>query len=311
MLKTQVNEQVLDDGMHFELSPMYQKIVLEDLMRAAIVLRDSGFGEHAEAFKLQQMCDCLYSMERGIDRTPLFNDCGDNVAKSRDALLLCARERFGVVPEFHGVLKNSGYCILERQTKAGFVKVIFDAGKPGPAYAMGHVHCDALSFECFVDGEPWIVNCGTFAYQDAKRLEFKKTHSHSTVMVNGEEQHECWAPFRVARYSTGAVEDSAATIVRGALLQCGGKCKVVREIVLEADGLRVVDHLVGDGCIESAFVFARDVPEADGQIDEVAYAPEFGVYRDSVGSLANPPIPTRFILRIPRPQKGSCIIWIR
>ncbi len=130
MLKAQVNEQVLDDGMHFELSPMYQKIVLEDLMRAAIVLRDSGFGEHAEAFKLQQMCDCLYSMERGIDRTPLFNDCGDNVAKSRDALLLCARERFGVVPEFHGVLKNSGYCILERQTKAGFVKVIFDAGKP-------------------------------------------------------------------------------------------------------------------------------------------------------------------------------------
>ena len=62
---------------------------------------------------------------------------GDNVAKSRDALLLCARERFGVVPEFHGVLKNSGYCILERQTKAGFVKVIFDAGKPGPAYAWG------------------------------------------------------------------------------------------------------------------------------------------------------------------------------
>ena len=107
-------------------------------------------------------------------------------------------------------------------------------------------------------------------------------------MVNGEEQHECWAPFRVARYSTGAVEDSAATIVRGALLQCGGKCKVVREIVLEADGLRVVDHLVGDGCIESAFVFARDVPEADGQIDEVAYAPEFGVYRDSCRIISQP-----------------------
>lgn len=42
MLKTQVNEQVLDDGMHFELSPMYQKIVLEDLMRAAIVLQRLG-----------------------------------------------------------------------------------------------------------------------------------------------------------------------------------------------------------------------------------------------------------------------------
>lgn len=304
MLKAQVDEQVLDDGMHFEQSPMYQKIVLEDLMRAAIVLRDSGFGEHAEAFKLRQMCDCLYSMERGINRTPLFNDCGDNVAKSRDALLLCARERFGVVPEFHGVLENSGYCILERQTKAGFVKVIFDAGKPGPAYAMGHVHCDALSFECFVDGEPWIVNCGTYAYQDAKRLEFKKTHSHSTVMVNGEEQHECWAPFRVARYSTGAVEDSAATIVRGALLQCGGKCKVVREIVLEADGLRVVDRLVGDGCIESAFVFARDVPEVNGQMDEVAYAPEFGVYRDSCRIISQPANSHEVYFTYPRYKKA-------
>lgn len=281
ILKAQVDEQVLDDGMHFELSPMYQKIVLEDLMRAAIALRVSGFGEHVETFKLQQMCDCLYSMERGINRTPLFNDCGDNVTKSRDALLLCAREHFGVTPKFHGVLKDSGYCILERQTEAGFIKVIFDAGKPGPTYAMGHVHCDALSFECFVDGDPWIVNCGTYAYQDAKRLEFKRTHSHSTVMVNGEEQHECWAPFRVARYSTGAIEDSETTMARGALLQCSGKCKAVREIVLEAEGLRIVDCLVGNGCAESAFVFARDVPEVDGQVDNVVYAPEFGFCRDS------------------------------
>ena len=39
-----------------------------------------------------------------------------------------------------------------------------------------------------------------------ERLEFKKTHSHGTVMVNGEEQHECWKPFRVTNFGTGAVE---------------------------------------------------------------------------------------------------------
>ena len=79
---------------------------------------------------------------------------------------------------------------------------------------------------------------------------------------------------------------------------------MVREIVLEADGLRVVDHLVGDGCIESAFVFARDVPEADGQIDEVAYAPNLACTATPVGSYANPPIPTRFILRIPATKRA-------
>lgn len=277
MLKAQVDEQVLDDGMHFEQSPMYQKIVLEDLMRAAIVLRDSGFGEHAKAFKLRQMCDCLYSMERGINRTPLFNDCGDNVAKSRDALLLCARERFGVVPEFHGVLKNSGYCILERQTKAGLVKVIFDAGKPGPAYAMGHVHCDALSFECFVDGEPWIVNCGTYAYQDAKRLEFKKTQAHSGVMIDGVEQHECWAPFRVARYSTCKIEFSDGISARGSMKLRGRNPRIVRDICLADNGVRIIDKAFGGKRLEGSFIFAFGLPNIAEQSIDVNYSPEFGL----------------------------------
>ena len=86
----------------------------------------------------------------------------------------------------------------------------------------------------------------------------------------------------------GAVEDSAATMARGALFQCGGKCKAVRKIVLETDGLRVVDRFVGDGRIESAFVFARDVPGLDGQMDGVAYAPEFGVCRDSFRVISQP-----------------------
>lgn len=277
MLKAQVDEQVLDDGMHFEQSPMYQKIVLEDLMRAAIVLRDSGFGEHAEAFKLRQMCDCLYSMERGINRTPLFNDCGDNVAKSRDALLLCARERFGVVPEFHGVLKNSGYCILERQTKAGFVKVIFDSGNPGPAYAMGHAHCDALSFECFMDGVPWIVNCGTYAYQDDKRLEFKKTRAHSGVMVDGVEQHECWAPFRVARYSTCRIEFSDGISARGSMKLRGRNLKIVRDICLADNGVRVIDKAFGGKRLEGSFIFAFGQPNIAERSIDVSYSPEFGI----------------------------------
>lgn len=275
-LKAQVDEQVLDDGMHFELSPMYQKIVLEDLMRTAVALRASGYGDYAETFKLQRMCNCLYSLERGINRTPLFNDCGDNVAKSCDSLLACARKIFGIEPVFHNVLDNSGYCILERQTPAGFIKAIFDAGNPGPSYALGHAHCDALSFECFIDGVPWIVNRGTYAYQDGSRLEFKKTFSHNTVMVDGEEQHECWAPFRVARYSTATIESSDGVTARGCMLLRGRAPRIVREISLVDDGVHIIDKAIGGKGLESSFIFAFGQPCIAGHCIDVDYSPEFG-----------------------------------
>lgn len=280
-LQKQVGEQILPDGMHFELSPMYHKIVLEDLLRAAAFLEMRGYdaGDLADRFRLQDVCDALWSMESNAARTPLFNDSGDNVAKGRDALLGCARNRFGIEPRFHSVLKDSGYCILERRTPAGFVKAIFDAGRPGPTYAMGHAHCDALSFECFIDGEPWIVNCGTYAYQDKRRLDFKRTLSHSTVCVEDAEQHECWAPFRVAEFSRAHLLEVGANHAEGALLQRGLGIKVKRTISLEDEGILVRDESEPASRISSAFVFAGEAPHVEGEVDSVSYAPEFGSAR--------------------------------
>lgn len=222
-LREQINEQILPDGMHFELSPMYHKIVLEDLLRTATFLKARGCAgdELVKLFRLQDMCDVLYSLERGVDRTPLFNDSGDNVAKGREALLACSRRVFGITPVYKSKLPDAGYAILERETVSGTVKVVFDAGMPGPHQAMGHAHCDALSIEVFVNGEPWIVNGGTYAYQDERRLNYKRTLSHSAVRVSGLEQHECWAPFRVARFSTAHLECANAHNVEGILIQGG------------------------------------------------------------------------------------------
>lgn len=275
----QVEEQILPDGMHFELSPMYHKIVLEDLMRVAVALRASGRGEGiAEALRLQDMCDCLYSLERNTNRTPLFNDCGDNVAKSRDALLACAKARFGIVPVFKPVFPDAGYCVLEKETDSGLVKVIFDTGNPGPEYAMGHVHCDALSFECFVDDEPWIVNCGTYAYQDKLRLEYKKTLSHSAVTVGGEEQHECWAPFRVARFGKGELVDRSGDRAKAKFRYSDGRRVVVRSVELGEDALFVTDGADYGVVVRSAFICPTSLESAGGsrRVDRVGYAPNFG-----------------------------------
>lgn len=275
-LINQVKEQVLPDGMHFELSPMYHKIVLEDLMRVVAALQVVGQDEKVcDLFRLQDMCDCLYSLERNTKRTPLFNDCGDNVAKSCDALLLCAKNHFDIIPTFKAVFPDAGYCVLERETKAGLVKVIFDTGNPGPGYAMGHVHCDALSFECFINGEPWIVNCGTYAYQGELRLEYKKTLSHSTVMVNEKEQHECGAPFRIARFGRGkltAIEDTRASAIF--CFQSGET--VERTIDLTDNLLKVSDFTEKSYLVQSSFIFANSPYALEDKCDEVKLSEDFG-----------------------------------
>ena len=280
-LMAQIKEQILPDGMHFELSPMYHKIVLEDLMRAAIVLKTSEPDRDVcKDFRLQDMCDCLYSLERNTNRTPLFNDCGDNVAKSRDALLNCAKSHFGVEPDFRSVFPDAGYCVIERKTEAGIVKVIFDTGNPGPKYAMGHAHCDALSFECFINGEPWIVNSGTYAYQDASRLDYKGTLSHSTVTVKGMEQHECWAPFRVARFGRGELVEFGESNVSARFFYPGDRYSVCRTIEIGNEGLFIFDEEQCGVVTESAFIFQEsiDLEKGIGRIDRVSYAPNFGEY---------------------------------
>lgn len=284
-LMGQVKEQILPDGMHFELSPMYHKIVLEDLMRVASVLKASKCrGNDCKDFRLQDMCDCLYSLERNTSRTPLFNDCGDNVAKSRDALLSCAKIHFGIEPEFKPIFPDAGYCVLERKTESGLIKVVFDMGNPGPEYAMGHVHCDALSFECFIDGEPCIVNRGTYAYQDVSRLDYKKTLSHSTVTAKGVEQHECWAPFRVARFGMGKMESMKGCEVLASFSYQRNRCRINRRISLSANSLIVEDGFSGCEALECAYIFsskpACSISNEFTCCDSVKISVSFGLVAD-------------------------------
>jgi len=271
-LKRQVHEQILPDGMHFELSPMYHKIVLEDLLRVAFALRNSGFDYEWLMPVLQNMADCLYSLEHYAGRTPLFNDSGDNIAKSKDALLESLLARFGIVPVYKDCFPDAGYYLFEKESGGHIIKIIVDAGKAGPKYALGHAHCDALSFEAFVDDEPWIVNCGTYAYQDKNRLWYKSAEAHSTVMVEGSDQHECWAPFRVARCGKATLEQRNSCSIQASFVNYKGE-RVRRTLRILEQGLEIVDEGECDADIVSTFYFCNSVKDAEWGL---WYSPAFG-----------------------------------
>ena len=61
-LLNQLKEQVLQDGMHFELSPMYHKIILEDLIKITYWLRDNSIYTQLLTY-IQEMLNVTYSFE--------------------------------------------------------------------------------------------------------------------------------------------------------------------------------------------------------------------------------------------------------
>ncbi|PTL37910.1 heparinase II/III family protein [Alkalicoccus saliphilus] len=194
-LLVQLKEQVLEDGMHFELSPMYHKIILEDLIKITYWLKDSDTYKKLTNY-IQSMADTLYSFENNFGKTPAFNDSAKGISKDQECLLNTCELHFGIKPNQKYIFGKSGFYIFEDQNK----KVIFDNGEICPSYLPAHGQCDALSYELSWNGSPFIVNSGTYKYENGPwRDYFRSTSTHNTVMINSHEQSQAWGSFRVAK----------------------------------------------------------------------------------------------------------------
>ena len=193
-LLRQLHVQVLSDGMHYELTPMYAAQVLRDLLEVRAVLRKfSGAGGGSPKLlddAVRRLGTALAFFVHGDGRLAQFNDGAelDEVAVGQLLRLSGADD----APE---ILRAAGYARLQR----GAMLVLMDGGKVGPDENPGHAHADTLSFEMSVGRERIVVNGGTYAYQHALRNVFRGTAAHSTVSLDGQDSAEVWGGFRVGR----------------------------------------------------------------------------------------------------------------
>lgn len=270
-------EEILPDGMHFELSPMYHKIVLEGVMRVAVGLRHTDAANAELEQMIWDMISAAFSMERGLSGTPLFNDSGDNVSKSLSALMKCASCHLDIAPVYRVALPDSGYYFFSNSSW----RLIVDAGSAGPDYMPGHSHCDAMSFELYRDGEPYIVNCGTYAYQCDQRRYFRSTEAHNTVQVEGVEQSEIWSTFRLARRSRTRVLDVCPNGIRMEMTDYLGN-RITREIILDEGFLHITDHADGLKLTSHLHSIYNIEINSSGLMErgDGMYAPEFGLLRN-------------------------------
>ncbi|WP_189372206.1 heparinase II/III-family protein [Enterococcus sp. OL5] len=195
----ELNSQIDEYGFHLELSPMYHKIILEGILRVNKVFESLGFIREKEELEIyiKKMYSMLIYMEEGVKRTPLFNDSGDNIAKSFFSINRYLETKLNFEETIIGQ-NDFPYFRIENNEEKRYT-LIYDASDIGYSYNPGHGHCDSQSFELYCDGNPVFVNSGTYFYQTDKRAYFRSTKAHNTVSINGLEQSDIWGIFRVGK----------------------------------------------------------------------------------------------------------------
>ena len=257
LLVSQLDEQILPDGGHYERSPMYQATVLEDVLDLVNLgeAESSLTGALVERLRdtATRMLFWLRVMTHPDGDIAFFNDAAFGIA-GRYAELAAYARRLKITPDeraFGAVesLPDSGYHRLTR----GPAVLLCDAAPVGPDHLPAHAHADTLSFELSIRDRRQIVNTGTSTYEPGpERQRQRATAAHNTVEVDGEDSSEVWSGFRVARRArpegvSARVTDGAAVLEAGhdGYRRLRGRVTHRRRWTLSESSLLVEDALEG------------------------------------------------------------------
>lgn len=196
LLLSQLKEQILPDGAHYEQSPMYHCILLDRLLDCINIKESPKLEQYAI-----KMLGHLESVKWGVGDLPLLNDSANGIAPTTSQLFYYAK-RLGF--KWNKIsMKECGY----RKMMAGNMEVIMDVGNITATYQPGHTHADTFNYELRIDGKPFVVDTGISTYNKTQRRQLERsTIAHNTVSVNEANSSEVWGGFRVGKRCHTKVE---------------------------------------------------------------------------------------------------------
>lgn len=249
ILQQEIPEQVLEDGAHFERSPMYHSLVLEDLLDLinltntypGAIPPDSVAIWREAAGRMRAHLDRMCHPD---GRISFFNDAALGIAPL-PADLHSYADGMGVEPQVKP--PSSGYYRLE----AGDTICLFDAAPIGPDYQPGHSHADTLSFELSHRGRRILVNSGTSTYEYNRQRRWERsTAAHNTIQVDDVDQSEMWSTFRCARRARPfrvCVDQTHAEAAHDGYTRLTNPVIHHRSLSLTTGMLEIEDRLEGTG----------------------------------------------------------------
>ena len=196
-LRAALAEQVLPDGVHYELSPSYHAQVFADLLECRRALPpDEAPAALDDA--LRRMAIATADLAHPDGKAAQFNDAGLHMAYSPDECLDAYQVLFGARPasRWNFAFSSAGY--FGRRTDEDYL--VIDCGRIGPDALPAHAHGDILSFEWSIAGERIIVDPGVYEYfQGTRRTASRSAASHNTLCFAGADQAEFFGAFRCGR----------------------------------------------------------------------------------------------------------------
>jgi len=198
ILLLELEEEILDDGGHYELSMMYHQLMLFRLLDCINLISNNDWHKNEiERFlraKASLMLGWLHQITYENGTIPLLNDSSVNIAPSSSELFMYAK-RLGIKSK-EEKLFQSGY----RKITFENYEAVIDIGNIGPDYILGHAHADTFNFEVQLKGNPFIVDMGLSTYENNERRTLERsTKSHNTVEVKKQNSSHVWGGFRVAQ----------------------------------------------------------------------------------------------------------------
>lgn len=262
LLKWQIAEQILADGGHFERSPMYHAMILEDCLD----LLNIGGRKEDKASKtiwavllpvVQRMAAFLKGMTLPDGEIALFNDAAFGIEPPpKELFTYCERLTSKPIGDPDGAVwafPETGYYVMAPRPGD---RLIIDCGPVGPDYQPGHAHCDTLSFELTLGGRRVIVDSGCFQYEDGPIRRYNRGNAgHNTVTIDGANQSEVWGAHRCARrakprHAAIAAQTDGAIYFQGAhdgYKRLKGAPIHHRYVSWAGDRLLIADRIAGTG----------------------------------------------------------------
>jgi uncharacterized heparinase superfamily protein len=233
ILRHELPKQVYEDGVDFEASIAYHRLVMELFLLPALYRCCAGKDiPDSYAQRISSMAAFTAAYSRPDGSAPLWGDADDarvlpfggqgiNDHRYLLGMVGCAiapghKKNFsGPREEIFwslGTVAAESLPLIQRPAHqmessafpyGGFYvmrnerdSVFIDCGPVGLAGRGGHGHNDLLSFAAVLDGTDLITDCGSYVYTAnyKERNNFRSTASHNTPMINGEEINRFPAP---------------------------------------------------------------------------------------------------------------------
>ena len=191
-LRSQLPEQTLPTGEHFERTPTYHSLVLELLLEVRDAVRSSR--PELAAFVdryIQRMGAFLKSIVHPDGEIPLLSDSALGPAPLASVLLARAGQPAADVTAPRPAKDYWTW-------RHGQDMLLFDAGPAATDRLPAHAHCDLLGMEASVGARRLFVDGGVYDYGDTEMRRYcRGTSAHNTIQVDDVDQFDVWSRFRM------------------------------------------------------------------------------------------------------------------